>query len=150
MQDPMSVSVDIEGIDSNIPCLPESELRFQVTESTIEANKDKNGLNWKLKLVTTEPTRAMDGRDLKPGFPTYVTCALQARQDSTDPEAFKRNISDTVDALFHTDKTNRQKFTRALADAAVGRFVVAHVYPDEYPEGSGKFNTKVKRLKKAE
>lgn len=148
MLDPMSVNIDLQGVDTNVPVLPESDVQLQVVESTIEANKDRNGNNWKIKLATTNPATAVDGRELKPNFPVFHMCALQAREDSTDPEAFKRSLCETVDAIFGTDKTNRPAINKALIDAAVGRLVVGHVYPDEYPKDSGKFNTKIRRLKK--
>lgn len=144
----MSVNIDLQGVDTNVPVLPESDVQLQVVESTIEANKDRNGNNWKIKLATTNPTTAVDGRELKPNFPVFHTCALQAREDSTDPEAFKRSLCETVDAIFGTDKTNRPAINKALIDAAVGRLVMGHVYPDEYPKASGKFNTKIRHLKK--
>jgi len=148
MLDPMSVNIDLQGVDTNVPVLPESDVQLQVVESTIEANKDRNGNNWKLKLATTTPTTSVDGRELKPNFPVYHMCALQAREDSTDPEAFKRSLCETVDAIFGTDKTNRPAINKALIEASIGRLVIGHVYPDEYPKDSGKFNTKIRRLKK--
>ena len=149
MLDPMSVSIELSGVDTNVPVLPEGDVQLQVVESMIEANKDKTGNNWRLKLATINPATAVDGRELKPNFPVFHTCALQAREDSTDPEAFKRSLCESVDAIFATDKTNRPALTKALIDSAVGRIVIGHVYPDEYPKDSGKFSTKVRRLKKS-
>lgn len=145
----MSVNIELTGVDTTAPVLPEGDVQVQITESVIEANRDKNGNNWSLKLATVNPATAVDGRELKPNFPVYHLCALQAREDSADKEAFKRSVCETVDAIFGTDKTNRPNLTRDLANSAVGRIVIAHVYPNEWPEGSGKFNTKVRRLKKS-
>ncbi len=144
MQDPLNVNVQLEGVDTSLPLLPESDMKLQCTESTIDPNKDKSGLNWNLKLVTTEPTTSVDGRDVKPNFPLFTVCALQAREDSKDTDGFRRMLGQAVDALFGTSKENRPAFTRDLAKEAVGKFVMAHVYIDEY---QGNKNNKVKNLK---
>lgn len=150
MQDPLNVNIPLAGVDTTLPLLPEADYVLQVVESTIDANKDKTGLNWNLKLATTEPATSTDGRDVKPNFPVFTVCALQAREDSKDAEAFKRGLGQTIDAIFGTSKENRPDFTRELANSAVGNKVKAHVYLDEYPKGSGQFNNKIKNLKKAE
>jgi hypothetical protein len=147
MQDPLNVSVPLTGVDSSLPLLPEADYIVQCTESSVEPNKDKTGLNWNLKLATTTPVTSADGsREIKPNFPVFMTLALQPREDSKDTEAFKRNLAEAVDALFGTDKTSRPDFNRDLVNQAVGKTCTAHVYIDEW---QGKQNNKVKRLRKA-
>lgn len=146
MQDPLNVNVPLANVETSLPLLPEGDLVVQCVESTVEPNKDKTGLNWNLKLATTAPSTSPDGRDIKPNFPVFMTLALQPRDDSKDPEAFKRNLSEAVDALFGTTKADRPNFDRTLVSSAVGKTCVAHVYIDEW---QGKQNNKVKRLKKA-
>lgn len=142
----MSFNVPVAGVSTEVPLLPEGDVLLQIVESTVEPNKDKVGLNWKLKAVTTTPLKSVDGRDIAPNFPLYHTMALQAKDGSTDPEAFRRSLSEAVDAIFGTTKDNRPDINRPLVDSAVGRSVIAHVYIDEW---QGKQNNKVKRLKKA-
>lgn len=144
MIDPLNVDIQLGDVETSVPLLPEADYALQVAESTIDPNKDKTGLNWNLKLVTTTPATSVDGRDVAPNFPVFTVCALQAREDSKDPDAFKRMIAQTIDAIFGTTKENRPNFNRELVDAAVGKQVLAHVFIDEY---QGNKNNKVKRLK---
>lgn len=144
MIDPLNISVALSGVETSIPLLPEGDYSVQVTESTVDPNKDKTGLNWNLKLGLASTAVALDGREVKPNFPLFAVYALQAREDSKDPEAFKRSICDTVDALFGTDKSNRPDFNMELVQAAVGKVTTAHVIIDEY---QGNKNNKVRRLK---
>lgn len=146
MTDPLNFSVPLAGVNTQLPLLPEADYLFQVKESTIVPNKDQNGYNWKLKLGLASPTTAIDGRDIQPDFPVFDIAALQAKPDSTDPEAFKRGLGERVDAIFGTTMEDRPEFTKALVDSAVGKMVVAHVVIDNY---QGKDSNKVKRLKKA-
>lgn len=144
MNDPLNINIQLGNVETSVPLLPEADYLLQVAESTIDPNKDKTGLNWNLKLVTTSPATAVDGRDVAPNFPVFTVCALQAKDDSKDPDAFKRMIAQTIDALFGTDKSNRPDFNRALVDSAVGKQVMAHVFIDDYQENK---HNKVKRLK---
>ena len=144
MTDPLQVNVALDGVETSIPLLPEGDYQVQVKESSVDSNKDKTGLNWNLKLGLASATTAVDGRAVNPDFPLFAVCALQARDDSKDPEAFKRQISSVVDALFGTDKTNRPNFTAELVQTAVGKLAMAHVIIDEY---QGQKNNKVSRLK---
>ena len=91
------------------------------------------------------PLTAVDGRTVNVNTPVSLYVALQSKPESTDPDAFKRNICDTVDAIFGTDKTSRPDLTRALIDSATGKTVIGHVVIDEY---QGNKNNKIKRLKK--
>lgn len=147
MTDPLAIAIQVQGVDSTMPILPEADYVFQVKESKVEPNKDENGFNWKLVLGLTQEQTAVDGRPIKADFPVFVTNALQPRPDSTDPEAFKRSIAETIDALYGTNKDTRPNLDRELVANSVGKLVVAHVYVDEYPKNSGRFSNKVKRLK---
>lgn len=145
MTDPLNISVPLAGIETSLPIVPESDYEVQCTESTVDPNKDKLGYNWNLKLCTTSSIIAVDGREVKPNFPFYFTLALQAREDSKDVEAFRRNLGEAVDALFGTTKENRPDMSRELVDTAVGKKCIAHVFIDKY---QGRDLNKIKRLKK--
>ena len=149
MNDPLNVSVELAGVETTIPLLPDADYPVQVAEATIDANKDKSGLNLNLKLVTLNENTSTDGRTVKPNFPLFTVAALQAREDSKDVEAFKRSLGEIVDALFGTTKADRPVFNRDLVTQMIGKQAIATVYADEYPKGSGQFNNKVRRLKKA-
>lgn len=141
----MSVEIELQGTETDLPLIPEGDVPLQIVESSIGANKDKNGNNWNLKLATTTQCTSTDGRTINPNYPVYMTLALQAKEGSADPEAFKRSLSEAVDAIFKTDKTNRPKLTKALVEQAQGQLVIGHVYIDEY---QGKKGNKIKRLKR--
>lgn len=145
MTDPLNISIQLDDVDSDFPLLPEGDYPFQISASTIEPNKDKNGHNWKIVLALTSPATAVDGREVKVNTKIFDMAALQAREDSTDADAFRRGISERVDAIFGTAKANRPVFNRALVDSALGKPVIGHVYIDEY---QGKKSNKIKRLKK--
>lgn len=146
MQDPLNVAIPLAGVDTSMPLIPEQDVLVQIVESSIDANKDKTGLNWNLKCASTAPLTSTDGRDVKPNYPFFTTFALQARDDSKDTDAFRRNLGEAVDAIFGTTKENRPDFNRELVNSAVGKTVLAHIYIDEY---QGRQNNKIKRLKKA-
>lgn len=149
MQDPLNISIPLQGVDTELPKLPDGDYLCQVVESCPKPNKDNTGYNWNLKLALINPATATDGRTINPNFPLFDLCALQAKEDSTDKEAFRRGIGERLDAIFGTDKTNRPDFNKDTWEAAVGKTVVATVYLDEYPKGSQQFNNKIRRLKKA-
>lgn len=146
MQDPLNVDIQLEGLETSLPLLPDGDYAFQVVESSIDANKDKNGLNWNLKLALTNPATAVDGRDIQPNFPVFAVLALQAKADSKDVDAFRRSLGEAIDAIYQTDKTNRPNFTRILATEAVGKLVTGQIYIDQF---NGRQSNKVKRLKPA-
>lgn len=147
MEDPLNISIPLSEVETSLPLLPEADYPLQIVESTVEANKDKTGFNWNMKLITTSPITAVDGREVKPGFPVFVNnLALQAKADSTDSEAFKRGLSEAVDAIFGTTKGNRPEFSRDVVTSAIGKTVTAHVYVDDW---QGVSRNKVRRLKKA-
>lgn len=148
MQDPLSINVPLQGVETTLPLLNEGDYLVQVAESSADPNKDGTGLNWNLKLALVDPTIAVDGRTVNPNFPLFAVYALQARDDSKDKEAFMRSLGETMDALFDTDKSTRPALTAATIQDAVGKKAVATVYLDEYPKGSGNKNNKVRRLKK--
>lgn len=142
--DPLNISIPLAGVETSLPLFPEADYPVQVGESSVDPNKDQTGFNWNLTMKTTETYTSTDGREVKPDFPFYYTLALQARSDSKDPEAFRRNLADAVDALFGTSKENRPEMSRELVESAVGRTVLAHVWIDTY---EGRQMNKVKRIK---
>lgn len=149
MNDPLNINIPLEGVDTSLPLLPEQDYQLQCAESTVVPNKRKEGYNWSLVFHTTEPLTAVDGRDIKVNFPLYMQIALQPAEESKDPEGFKRQLGQAVDALFGTTKENRPAFDMAMVKSAVGRIVLATTKNDEYPQGSGNKSTKIARLKKA-
>lgn len=146
MQDPLQINVPLAGVETSLPLLPERDYPVQCSESTVDPNKDKTGFNWNLVLNTTEQITSTDGREVKPNFPLYFVAALQPREDSKDVEAFRRNLSEAVDALYGSTKENRPDFSREVVNSAVGKTCIAHVFIDQY---QGRDLNKIKRLKKA-
>lgn len=145
MTDPLEVDIPLQDVETSIALLPEGDYDLQVVESAVVPNKDNTGRNWKLKLTTINPATAVDGRNVNPNFPLFHTMALQAKDGSSDPEAFKRGLSESIDAMFGTTKADRPALTGRLIGEAVGKIVKAHVVIDEY---QGNKNNKIKRLKK--
>lgn len=137
----------MQGLEAGLPLLPEADYEVQCKESTVEANNREDGFNWNLKLSLTSPTKATDGRDVQPDFPVFMTMALQPAPESRDPDAFRRNLCGTIDALFGTTKENRPDFGKEVLESVVGKKCVAHVYNEEYPKGSGQLFNRVRRLK---
>ncbi len=149
MENPLDIEIDVTGLDTSIPVLKtDAPVRLQCIQSQIEPNKDANGFNWRLVMATTEPVTTLDEtREVPPNFKLFHTVALQARPDSTDKEAFRRSIGDTIDALFGSNKDNRPKFNKDLVASAVGQTCMGQLINDEWPKGSGEVSTKIKRLK---
>lgn len=147
MEDPLNIDMDLTGVETTIPTMKSEDVKLQCAESAIQPNKDRTGHNWHLKFVTTDTLTAVDGREIKPGFPLYLDVALQARDDATDPKGFERGLSSAIDALFGSTKANRPRFNNELVGAAKGKIVTGTVYADEWPKGSGQFNNKVRRIK---
>jgi hypothetical protein len=145
MQDPLQINVQLKGVDTDFPLIPEGDYELQVVASTVDPNKDKTGLNWNLTLATTSPITGVDGRDVKVGTKLFAVNALQAREDSKDAQAFIRSLGETVDAIFGTDKNTRPDFSQEVVSSALGKTVLAHVIIDEY---QGNKNNKVRRFKK--
>ena len=145
MQDPLNIEIDLQGVDTSLPLIPEdAPVRLQVVESTIGLNREKSGNNWDLTLATVDPITAVDGREIKPGFKLFKSTALQPKADSKDPEAFRRALGEVIDAVFGTNKNNRPKFNNALVAEAVGKTCVGTI---ENSEWQGTTSSKIRRLK---
>lgn len=149
MNDPLNVQFDGRGVDTSTPVLPKADYPLQIVESTIQSNKAQTGLNWHLKFATTQEYQSTDSKTIKPNFPVFMDIALQPAEGSTDPEGFKRSIFSTQDAIVGSDASNRPVFNHEFVQQAIGKSVIATLDVDEYPKGSGTFNNKVRRLKKA-
>lgn len=148
LTDPLASSVKLKDVETTIPLFPEGDYRVQVVEASVDPNKEKSGFNLNVKFATTEPLTAEGGREVNVGFPFYGVYALQAREDSKDVEAFKRGLSELIDGLYGTDKSNRPDLSRETVNGMVGRTCIVHVIKNEWPVGSGEFNNKVRRVKK--
>lgn len=165
MQDPLSINIPTTGVDTAFPLMAEGDYDFQITESAPVPNKRQDGFNWKLKLNSVGVIPSVDGKEIAPNAAVFVTIALQPAPDATDPNGFRRNISEATDAIFagvvpngfpNTNnpdlstgdsftKENRPSFCKELWESAIGKTVRAHIVIDEY---QGVKNNKVKRLKK--
>lgn len=146
MQDPLSINIKQEGVDTSFPLMAEGDYDFQITESLIKPNKKQTGFNWSLKLASISAIPSVDGKEIAPNAAVFLQIALQPSEEATDPRAFVRGISDATDAIFGTTKDNRPDFNKELWESAVGKTVRAHIVLDEW---QGVKNNKVKRLKKA-
>lgn len=149
MNDPLNIQIDGRGVDTSTPVLPQGDYPLQIVESIIQSNKAQTGLNWHLKLATTQEYVSPDGKTIKPNFPVFMDIALQPSEQATDTEAFKRQIFGVQDAVVGSDASNRPVFNHEFVQQAIGKTVVGTLAVDEYPKGSGTFNNKVRRLKKA-
>ena len=145
MQDPLSFNIATSGVDTSFPLMAEGTYRFQITESSVVPNKRQDGHNWKLKLNLVAPAPGLDGKEVAANSAVFQTIALQPAPEATDPQGFKRNIADAIDAIFGTTIDNRPAFNKDLWESAIGKEVDAHVVIDEY---QGNKSNKVKRLKK--
>lgn len=148
MNDPLNIQLDGRGVDTSTPVLPAGDYPLQIVESTIQSNKAQSGLNWHLKLATTQEYTSPDGKSIRPNFPVFMDIALQPAENSTDAEAFKRQVFAAQDAVVGSDASNRPLFNHEFVQQAIGKTVIGTLAVDEYPKGSGTFNNKVRRLKK--
>lgn len=149
MNDPLNIQFDGKGVDTTVPVLPQGDYPLQIVESVIQSNKAQSGLNWHLKLATTQEYTSPDNKTIKPNFPVFMDIALQPSEQATDVEAFKRQIFAAQDAIVGSDATNRPVFNNEFVQGAAGKTVIGTLAVDEYPKGSGTFNNKVRKLKKA-
>lgn len=148
MNDPLNLNVSLGGIDATLPLLPDADYVCQITKTFVAPNKDETGQNLNFELALAAPATAVDQREVKPGFKLFAVSALQAREDSTDPEAYKRGLCEQIDAIFGTNKDNRPDLNMTLVNSMVGKMVLVTTQIDEYPKGSGNRSTKVRRFKK--
>jgi hypothetical protein len=152
MTDPLAVSINLAGVDTTIPLLPEAIYDFQISEAVVEPNKDRTGSNLVVTVKTVNPIDSVPNeqgevRAVKPGFPLKMYFALQAKSDSADQEAYKRNLADLIDAAFGTSVNDRPDLTRDLITQMPGKMVRGTVKFDEY---QGRKNNKVARLQKVQ
>lgn len=149
MNDPLNISVKLGGVDAARPLLPDGDYAFQITRAFVAPNKDETGNNLNLELALASPATSVDHREIKPGFKVFSnSTALQAKQDSTDPEAYVRSLCDVVDAIFGTNKDTRPDLTLTLVENMMGKMVLVTTQNEEFPKGSGNFSTKARRFKK--
>lgn len=145
MNDPLNISIPLEGVDVDMPLLPEGDYPAQIKESTPKPNKRGDGYNWNLKFGLSTNAVAVDGREIHPDFPLFHVVALQPAPDSTDKDAYLRGLSETIDGIFGTNKTNRPNFNKELWERAVGQIVKLRLTIDEY---KGVKSNKVKKIVK--
>ncbi len=146
MNDPLNVKVPMRGVNTQIPLLPEKEIRLQVAESTIDPNNANTGLNWNIRFGTTTPETAVDNRDVPPGHAIFHTCSLPSETDDAKTFTFKqRFLGELMDAIDGTNEDTRGDFDHAYAAACPGKFIRATPVVDTY---NGRQNNKLKNLKK--
>jgi hypothetical protein len=153
MTDPLDVSINLAGVDTTIPLLPEAIYDFQISEITVEPNKEKTGRNLVVVLKTITPIDSVPNeqgevRTVKPGFPLKMYFALQPSQkEGVDPEGYKRNLSDLIDAAIGSTINDRPDLNMETINNMKGKTVRGTVKFDEY---QGRKNNKVARLQKVQ
>lgn len=144
MQDPLSISIPLSGVETDYPLLPAGDYELMVQESNAIPNKDNTAWQWKLGLVTTNPVTAIDGREMKTGTKLTHFIPLAAKPDSKDPDWWMRNLCSTIDGIFGTNKENRPTFDGALVQKALGARVVCAVKVETF---DGQTRNKIQTFK---
>lgn len=144
MQDPLSISIPLSGVETDYPLLPAGDYALQVKESEAVPNKDNSAWQWKLVLETTSPITAIDGREIKVGTKLFSFLPLAAKPDSKDPDWWMRNLCSTIDGLLGTNKDNRPNFDGSIVQRALGIQVVCAVKVDTF---EGRTSNKIQTFK---
>lgn len=128
--EPLVLDVDLSQVDTTIPVLVPQLYDLKVDAITKEENKQKNGFNAKVKLVTTSAATDKNGKTVKEGFPLFMYFPLQSKSDATDPDQWKKNFAMLQDAALGCSLGNRPpKFD---AGEIIGRIVRADVKVEPY------------------
>jgi hypothetical protein len=69
-------SLDLTNVSTGFSIIPAGLYEVSVAEMKIEPNKKGTGHNCNAKLALTQPTTAIDGKTVNPGFPIFHTISL--------------------------------------------------------------------------
>ena len=149
MNDPLSLNVQLAGVDTRMPILPETEYLFQFAKAQVVPNKDETGRNLEVTFNLAQEATSTTGKAIAPGFPIKSYYPLQASEKSKSPEFFREQLAGLIDAVFGRDPedhANRPDLTGELVQQMLGRNVIAKVVIDNFNDRE---SNKISRLRAA-
>lgn len=108
--DPLGLGLDLSGVDTSRPALPEGMYVLEVKEVKREPNKAQTGFNLVVVFVTTSESPDVTGeKTINPGFPIRKYYGLQQSDNAKAPD-FKADLARLQDAVEGTEQGNRPPF----------------------------------------
>lgn len=126
--------IDLTDVDTSIPLLEKSSnMVLKLKKATVMPNKDKTGRNAVFYFTNAEPAISVDSIMLPAGAGLMIKyCPLQPNpkkinDEGYDPNRWTVDLATVIDAVYGTEKGNRPKWNRALAEDMKDRLISAKV-----------------------
>lgn len=130
--DPLGLGLDLSGVDTSRPCLPEGMVVLEVNKVERLPNKKQTGHNLVLQFKTTAESPDVTGEKvINAGFTITKYYGLQQSDNDKAPD-FKADLARLQDAVEGTEQGTRPPFNPFNY---VGKLVMAKlkvVTSDEY------------------
>jgi len=108
--DPLGLGLDLSGVDTSRPALPEGMYILEVGEVKREENKKKDGFNLLVLFKTTSESPDVTGeKTIAAGFTVRKYYPLQQSANEKAPD-FKADLARLQDAIEGTEQGNRPPF----------------------------------------
>lgn len=108
--DPLGLGLDLSGVDTSRPALPEGMYVLGVKDVKREANKAQTGFNLVILFETTSDSTDVTGdKNIAPGFIVRKYYPLQQSDNAKAPD-FKADLARLQDAIEGTEQGNRPPF----------------------------------------
>ncbi len=136
--------IDLGGIDTRIPLLEKNpKMKLLIRKAEVKANKKKTGKNLVVFFTNAEAETTDIGVTVPPGealITKYFSLGPNAErlgEEGYDPNRWKKDLAQWIDALHGSDQSNRARFTPELVVDMKDRVVLAKVEIEEPQEGTG-------------
>lgn len=108
--DPLGLGIDLSGVDTSRPALPEGMYVLEVKDVKREQNKAQTGFNLVVAFATTSDSPDVTGeKNIAAGFQVRKYYPLQQSDNAKAPD-FKADLARLQDAVEGTEQGNRPPF----------------------------------------
>lgn len=108
--DPLGLGIDLSGVDTSRPCLPEGARVLAIGEVKLEPNKKQNGRNLVVTFETMEDSPDVTGEKLiSAGFKITKYYPMQQSDNPKAPD-YRADLARLQDAVEGTKQGERPPF----------------------------------------
>lgn len=146
-------SLDVAGLDTARPVLPEREYEMKVVSVIAKPNKAQTGANLLVTFATREKHRSSTGDEVPAGFKVDKYYPLQPNpeklnDETYDPLGYKKDLTILFDACNpDIDASSRPNLTLPLMKAQAGKFLIVPLGISKDPQFGNKNEVKSRGLK---
>lgn len=136
--------IDLGGIDTRIPLLEKNpKMKLLIRKAEVKVKKDKTGKMLAVFFTNAEAETTTIGVTV-PSGEALITKYLalgpnpeKVGQEGYDPNRWKKDLAQYIDAVYGSDQSNRPRFTPELVADMKDRAILGKVEIEVPKEGSG-------------